>query len=50
MRDPLAHRYFMTELEIIHDTVTNDLDPLLAAVQRMRTLLPGSDQEPDVAE
>lgn len=51
MRDHLAHRYFMTELEIIRDTVDNDLDPLLAAVERMRALLPPeTDDEAEAAE
>jgi uncharacterized protein with HEPN domain len=40
MRDQLAHRYFMTQLDIIRDTIDNDLDPLQAAVERMRALLP----------
>lgn len=40
MRDHLAHRYFMTELEIIRDTIDSDLGPLQAAVDRMRGLLP----------
>ncbi len=40
MRDRLAHRYFMTELEIIRDTIDSDLRPLQAAVDRMRGLLP----------
>ena len=51
MRDHLAHRYFMTESEIIRDTVDNDLDPLLAAVERMRALLPPeTDDEAEAAE
>lgn len=41
----------MTELEIIRDTVDNDLDPLLAAVERMRALLPPeTDDEAEAAE
>ncbi len=44
MRDHLAHRYFMTEFEIIQDTIDNDLDPLVAAVERMRATL--SPEEP----
>ncbi|MGL4744287.1 MAG: HepT-like ribonuclease domain-containing protein [Dermatophilaceae bacterium] len=36
MRDHLAHRYFMTDTAIIRDTVDNDLDPLAAAIERMR--------------
>lgn len=39
MRDHLAHRYLMTELEIIQDTIDNDLDPLQDAVDRMREVL-----------
>jgi len=39
MRDHLAHRYFMTALEIIQSTVDNDLTPLGAAVDRMRIVL-----------
>ena len=31
MRDQLAHRYFDTEHGIVHGTVTDDLEPLLAA-------------------
>ena len=37
MRDQLAHRYFDTEHAIVHGTVTDDLEPLLAAVQRLQT-------------
>jgi uncharacterized protein with HEPN domain len=40
MRDQLAHRYFMTDHQIIQQTVANDLIPLQAAVDRMRSLLP----------
>ena len=36
MRDHLAHRYFMTELEIIESTIEEDLGPLQDAVERMR--------------
>lgn len=36
MRDQLAHRYFDTEHAIVNGTVTRDLEPLLAAVHRMR--------------
>lgn len=36
MRDHLAHRYFMTELEIIQSTIEEDLGPLQDAVDRMR--------------
>jgi len=36
MRDHLAHRYFLSSLEIIGETVDNDLDPLLAAIDRLR--------------
>lgn len=39
MRD-LAHRYFMTEVEIIRATVDNDLGPFAEAVDRMRASLP----------
>lgn len=35
-RDNLAHHYFTTELEIVRDTVNNDLAPLLDAVARLR--------------
>jgi len=45
MRDHLAHRYFFTEVEIIRDTVDNDLAPLLAAVERMRDRLPADPAE-----
>ncbi len=34
MRDHLAHRYFVTQLEIIPDTSSNDLGPLQEAVGR----------------
>lgn len=40
MRDQLAHRYFMTDHHIIQETVANDLSPLQAALERMRSLLP----------
>jgi uncharacterized protein with HEPN domain len=36
MRDQLAHRYFDTEHAIVNGTVTDDLEPLLAAVQRLQ--------------
>ena len=36
MRDHLAHRYFMTELEILQSTIEEDLGPLRDAVDRMR--------------
>ncbi len=36
MRDQLAHRYIDTEHAIVNATVTDDLDPLLAAVQRLQ--------------
>jgi len=35
MRDQLAHRYFDTEHAIVHGTVTDDLEPLVAAVHRL---------------
>lgn len=35
MRDQLAHRYFDTEHAIVAGTVTHDLEPLLAAVERL---------------
>lgn len=37
MRDLLAHQYFDTEHSIVAATVSTDLDPLLAAVRRLRT-------------
>lgn len=46
MRDHLAHRYFMTELEIIQSTIEEDLGPLQDAFDRMRarsTSDPGDD-------
>ena len=36
MRDQLAHRYFDTEHAVVSGAVTEDLDPLLAAVHRPR--------------
>ena len=39
MRDQLAHRYFDTEHAIVSGTVTDDLEPLLAAVQRLQAQL-----------
>lgn len=36
MRDHLAHRYFTSSLSVIQATVEDDLDPLEAAIQRMR--------------
>jgi uncharacterized protein with HEPN domain len=36
MRDQLAHRYFDTGHAIVGGTVTNDLEPLLAAVHRLQ--------------
>ncbi|MFT4288428.1 DUF86 domain-containing protein [Nocardioides sp.] len=45
MRDHLAHRYFMTELEILQDAIENDLGPLQDAVNRMRTLLTSDEAE-----
>jgi uncharacterized protein with HEPN domain len=40
MRDQLAHRYFDTEHAIVAGTVTDDLEPLLAAVHRLRARVP----------
>ena len=40
MRDQLAHRYFDTEHAIVTGTVTDDLEPLRAAVHRLRTRVP----------
>jgi uncharacterized protein with HEPN domain len=39
MRDQLADRYFDTGHAIVSGTVTDDLEPLLAAVQRLRARL-----------
>lgn len=36
MRDHLAHRYFLSSTDIIAETVNADLDPLLAAIRRLR--------------
>ena len=36
MRDQLAHRYFDTEHAIVNGTVTDDLEPLLAAAHRLQ--------------
>lgn len=40
MRDQLAHRYFDTEHAIVTGTVTDDLEPLQAAVHRLKTRVP----------
>ena len=40
MRDQLAHRYFDTEHAIVRGTVTDDLEPLLAAVDRLKAGMP----------
>ncbi|NLJ53358.1 MAG: DUF86 domain-containing protein [Intrasporangiaceae bacterium] len=40
MRD---HRYFLTERQIIQDTIDNDLEPLQAAVDGLRSRLPSHD-------
>lgn len=42
MRDQLAHRYFDTEHGIVHGTVTEDLAPLLAAVERLQRRVTGT--------
>ena len=39
MRDQLAHRYFDTAHSIVRATVTEDLPPLVAAVNRLRSRL-----------
>ncbi|MDQ3645713.1 MAG: DUF86 domain-containing protein [Actinomycetota bacterium] len=39
MRDQLAHRYFDTAHSIVRATVTEDLPPLVAAVDRLITRL-----------
>lgn len=36
MRDHLAHRYFVTEVQVLRETVNKDLVPLQEAVERMR--------------
>jgi uncharacterized protein with HEPN domain len=43
MRDHLAHHYFDTEHAFVTGTVTNDLDPLQAAVKRLQRLASSSD-------
>jgi uncharacterized protein with HEPN domain len=43
MRDHLAHHYFDTEHALVTGTVTNDLDPLQAAVKRLQRLASSSD-------
>lgn len=48
-RDHLAHRYFMTALEIIQDTIDNDLGPLADAVARMRVSLDAATSGPSAA-
>ncbi|GAC1608772.1 MAG: hypothetical protein NVS3B26_07100 [Mycobacteriales bacterium] len=40
MRNQLAHRYFDTQHAIVAGTVTDDLDPLLAAVHRLQARVP----------
>ncbi|MDQ2708503.1 MAG: DUF86 domain-containing protein [Actinomycetota bacterium] len=35
MRNHLAHRYFDTAHSIVHATITHDLPPLVAAVERL---------------
>jgi uncharacterized protein with HEPN domain len=43
MRDHLAHHYFDTEHALVTATVTNDLGPLQAAVNRLQRLVGHSD-------
>ena len=43
MRDHLAHHYFDTEHALVTGTVTNDLEPLQAAVKRLQHLAGTSD-------
>lgn len=52
MRDHLAHRYFMTELEILRGTIDSDLDPLEAAIERMRaaTLAAETDHDKEAGD
>jgi uncharacterized protein with HEPN domain len=40
MRGHLAHRYFDTDHAIVAATVEHDLPPLVAAVQRLRQMVP----------
>ena len=47
MRNHLAHRYFDTAHSIVAATVTHDLPPLVAAVERLLAHLPPK-QAPDV--
>lgn len=35
IRDVIAHGYFDIDLEVVWDTITNDLDPLLAATRSL---------------
>lgn len=42
MRDNLAHRYFATLPDVIQSTVDRDLEPLEAAVARMRAVVTDS--------
>jgi len=46
MRDHLAHRYFDTDREIVHDVVDNELAPLRTAVGAIRRRL-AEGPEPD---
>jgi|SRR5690625_2990958 len=47
MRDQIAHRYFATAPTVIESTVDHDLDPLEAAVIRMKSRLWHGQGEPD---
>lgn len=40
MRDFLAHHYFATNPEVVQAVIDKDLDPLRAAVERMKASLP----------
>lgn len=43
MRDFLAHHYFATSPEIVQAVIDKDLEPLAAAVERIRASLPSPD-------
>ena len=46
MRDRIAHGYFDIDIDFVHEIITNDLDPLLTAIDALSVALPElSDQD-----
>ncbi len=41
MRDRIAHGYFDIDIDYVEEIISNDLDPLLSAIEALSSRLPG---------